>query len=221
METETKKYKIEIFAENELEENKLEYISESKESGEYIIWQCELYALYSKNQYLNGLDLSSITLEETLEWLKKEGYKEIKNINIDQSKNVPNKIAVLCLLDIDSYIDEEETHKLIRTFNQFEYELNYYDSREYSSDFIGCIFCGGMYTALMEYENGIPLIYFNDKVNITIPKGNTPINYKQLGNYTIGSLLLLARKYSENSPFYKDYFPLDMFKIIFKFSDLF
>jgi hypothetical protein len=205
MEIETKREKIEFISDNEEEEDK------------YCNWMEELWTIYINNLHVGGLDLSSVNLEKALEWLKKEGYKERR----EQDDNTPKKTAVLCLLDIDSYMDDEGIPKLIKTFNQFEYILNYYDDSDCSFGFIGCMLCGGMFTALMDYENGIPQVETNFHIGMVVPKGNTPMGHEQLHNFIIGSLLLLARKYSENSPFYKDDLPLDIFKIIFKFSNLF
>jgi hypothetical protein len=190
---------------------------EIKIKKEKIEWTVQ-HEFYTSNLYVNGLDLAYVTLEEALEWLKNEGYKEKIN------EIVTKKYSILDILDISSYKD-----KTIRIFNQFEYILSYYDNAYSADAHFDEIRHGGMYTALMLYKNRIPQAYVERlreqtivprMIQTIVPTGNT-ILLDQIDNYRLGSLLLLARNYSTDSPFYKYYLPLDMFKLIFRFSDLF
>jgi hypothetical protein len=110
------------------------------------------------------MELNSMTLEQALDGLREQGFS---NTYTKFKKDSVKRYAVLCVCD--SSKDEIYLYEC-------GYILEYYDDIDDAMSYIGCIFCGGVYTAIGLYDNGMPIANeYLDNISFTVPNGNTKI----------------------------------------------
>ena len=114
------------------------------------------------------MDISSGTLKEALEFMKNEQYILLENVQdlTDLPKNYDYTL-------IDVY--DIETNPDAKNYAEYGYSIQKFKTLDDAMDVIGCIACGGLYTAVGLYYKNINITKKIRNMIHYVPLGKTPI----------------------------------------------